>query len=278
MTTRQLKITIVLIWSGVTLLILGIALHYPTFEPYFMTLMRTQELATAPPLDPELTQAENRPRPELLLPLEDEKEDPGLLKAALAEELPPATPTVTLRPRVTVTPTVGTAPVPRSTPTPSGTPPQELYISSIDLEAPVVPIGWEVVEGKDGAQAQWLVPDWKAVGWHNTSAPLGAGGNTVLNGHNTTRGEVFRDLYRLEPKDHIEVKGADGQTYVYRVENVYIVEEAGQPLEVRLENARYIQPTRDERLTLVTCHPYASTRYRLIVIAKPLVQPNKMPE
>ncbi len=42
-----------------------------------------------------------------------------------------------------------------------------------------------------------------------------------------------------------------------------------QPLEVRQANARYIQPTDDERVTLVTCHPYGSTRFRLIVIARP---------
>ena len=46
--------------------------------------------------------------------------------------------------------------------------------------------------------------------------------------------------------------------------------DAGLPLEVRVKNASYIQPTRDERLTLVTCHPYGSLRNRLIVIARPV--------
>jgi sortase (surface protein transpeptidase) len=48
-----------------------------------------------------------------------------------------------------------------------------------------------------------------------------------------------------------------------------ILPEAGQPLEVRVENAKYILPTEDERVTLVTCHPYGSLRNRLIVIAYP---------
>jgi sortase A len=105
-----------------------------------------------------------------------------------------------------------------------------------------------------------------AAGWHETSAPLGVPGNTVLNGHNTTNGEVFRDLYTLEAGDTITSYSGD-TPYAYSVTAVLILPEAGQPLEVRAENARYILPSDDERLTLVTCHPYGSLRYRLIVIA-----------
>jgi len=93
-------------------------------------------------------------------------------------------------------------------------------------------------------------------------------GNTVLNGHNTTNGEVFRDLYTLEARDTIIAYSGD-TPYTYIVTEVLILPEADQPLEVRLENAHYILPTGDERLSLVTCHPYGSLRYRLIVIAKP---------
>jgi sortase (surface protein transpeptidase) len=53
------------------------------------------------------------------------------------------------------------------------------------------------------------------------------------------------------------------------VSETLILPEAGQPLGVRRENARYVMPTDDERLTLVTCHPYGSLRNRLIVIARP---------
>jgi len=118
-------------------------------------------------------------------------------------------------------------------------------------------------------QAAWEVPPLYAAGWHTTSAPLGAPGNTVLNGHNTTHGEVFRDLYTLKIGNSI-VAYAGNVPYTYTVTAILILPEAGQPLEVRIENARYILPTDDERLTLVTCHPYGSLRYRLIVIAHPL--------
>ncbi|HDQ34869.1 MAG TPA: sortase, partial [Chloroflexi bacterium] len=160
-------------------------------------------------------------------------------------------------------------PSPTPLPEEQGALPTRVRIPTIDLDAPVVPIGWELVEG----QAVWQVPDWRAVGWHDTSASLGVLGNTVLNGHNTTRGEVFRDLYKVEPGELLYVEGEDGETYTYRVESTYILQEAGQPLEVRMQNARYIQPTLDERLTLVTCHPYGSTRYRLIIIAFPEIEP-----
>jgi LPXTG-site transpeptidase (sortase) family protein len=118
-------------------------------------------------------------------------------------------------------------------------------------------------------QSTWLVPEERAAGWHDGTAPLGLAGNTVLNGHNTTRGEVFRDLYLLEPGEEI-VLYADQIPYVYEIQEKLILPEAGQPLEVRVANAQYIQPTADERVTLVTCHPYNSLQNRLIIIATPV--------
>jgi sortase A len=142
-------------------------------------------------------------------------------------------------------------------------------IPAIGLDAPVVTTTWEVVDVGGVQQAVWQVPPMRAAGWHQGSAPLGVPGNTVLNGHNTTHGEVFRDLYRVQPGDRIFLY-SNSRVFVYEVDEVLILPEAGQPLEVRLANARYIQPTQDERVTLVTCHPYGSLRYRLIVIAKPI--------
>jgi LPXTG-site transpeptidase (sortase) family protein len=108
----------------------------------------------------------------------------------------------------------------------------------------------------------------RAAGWHEGSAALGVPGNTVLNGHNAGHGEVFRNLYKLEAGDPVIVYS--GETpYLYAVSQVLLLQEVDQPLQVRRRNARYIEPTADDRLTLVTCHPYASLRYRLIVIARP---------
>lgn len=160
---------------------------------------------------------------------------------------------------------------PPTTPAPEreGHPPTRIVIPSIGLDAPVVTTTWELVDEGGVQQAIWLVPPMRAAGWHEGSAPLGVPGNTVLNGHNTTHGEVFRDLYRVQPGDRI-VLYSGSLPFVYEVDETLILPEAGQPLEVRLANARYIQPTADERVTLVTCHPYGSLRYRLIVIARPV--------
>jgi LPXTG-site transpeptidase (sortase) family protein len=114
----------------------------------------------------------------------------------------------------------------------------------------------------------WDVPEEYAAGWHDTSTRLGEPGNTVINGHNTHHGEVFRDLYRLQAGDEIVVY-ADDISRTYQVSQTLILPETGQPLEVRLENARYAMAMDEECLTLVTCHPYGSLRNRLIVIARP---------
>lgn len=151
-----------------------------------------------------------------------------------------------------------------------GVNPTAIRIPDIALEAPVVPIGWKTVQVGGTPQAIWDVPDWRAAGWHEISMPLRVIGNTVLNGHNTTKGEVFRDLYKLQPGALIMMGGEDGGVYTYTVHEVLILPEAGQPLAVRQANAAYTQPTDDERLTLVTCHPYGSLDNRLVVIAYPV--------
>jgi LPXTG-site transpeptidase (sortase) family protein len=133
----------------------------------------------------------------------------------------------------------------------------------------VVPVSIETVTIDGREQSTWQAPDTYAAGWHESSARLGERENLVLNGHNTAHGEVFRDLYTLEPGATIRLH-SDVITKTYAVAELLILKEAGQPMEVRLKNARYIMPTADERLTLVTCHPYGSLRNRLIVIARPV--------
>jgi len=194
---------------------------------------------------------------------------------APASTLPPPPPTVAFLPLIappTATPGVSTETPGAASTAPTVTPapavPTRIVIPDIDVDAPVVEVSLEPADVDGQTQAVWDVPAMYAAGWHDTSAPLGVPDNTVLNGHNTTNGEVFRDLYTLEAGDTITVY-SDGTPYTYAVSEILILPEAGQPLEVRLENARYILPTGDERLTLVTCHPYGSLRNRLIVIALP---------
>ncbi len=114
----------------------------------------------------------------------------------------------------------------------------------------------------------WTVPDFSAVGWHVTSAQPGEPGNTVLNGHNNILGSVFRYLDDARPGDQV-ILNANGERYAYVITTRRIVQEAGASLATRIANARWVAPTEDERLTLVTCWPPSGNSHRLIVIARP---------
>ena len=52
-----------------------------------------------------------------------------------------------------------------------------------------------------------------------------------------------------------------------RPANVLILPERDADLAARLENARWIEPSQDIRLTLVTCWPEYSNTHRLIIVA-----------
>ncbi len=261
MGVQRRKRATLLVWAGIVLVLLGIVLAYPRLVPYVETTLYTQRIPTAPAFagSPPLTLT-----PTALLPSWENTE---------AEDVPLATPTETPAAHVaidaSVTQTAELVRTPSAAIVSEGTVPVQLTVPSIGLEVPVVPIGvkTEMVSGQ--RVTIWDVPEWRAAGWHDTSARLGLVGNVVLNGHNTLNGEVFRDLYKLEDGAEIFVEDDGGHVYIYRVAAKYILREAGQPLSVRLENARYIEQTTDERLTLVTCHPYGSLANRLIIIAYP---------
>ena len=153
--------------------------------------------------------------------------------------------------------------------------PERLVIPQINLDAPVVSIGLAQVISEDKTYYQWQVPPGLKAGWHNTSAPLGETGNTVLNGHHNIHGEVFRDLKNLTAGDEIFLYDQN-QVYTYTVSLVEILPERDQPLEVRMKNAEWIGPTEDERITLVTCWPYEDNSHRLVVVARPIAAENEL--
>ncbi|MCC7019348.1 MAG: sortase [Ardenticatenales bacterium] len=158
-----------------------------------------------------------------------------------------------------------------ASPTPPSTlPPDRIVIRSIDVDRPVVPIGW-TTELVDNAtlRSVWRTAD-DAAGWHETSAPLGGVGNTVVSGHNNIAGAVFRSLHELAVGDVVTLHAGVAEIR-YAVERTFIVRETGATDEERRANNRWIEPTDDERLTLVTCYPPWGNTHRLIVIARPVV-------
>jgi LPXTG-site transpeptidase (sortase) family protein len=149
---------------------------------------------------------------------------------------------------------------------PAGTP-TRLVIPAIAMESKITPVGWESVVIDGATYRQWSTKD-NLVSWHKLSAKLGQPGNTVLNGHSNVNGAVFRNLKYVKIGDEITVFSGE-QEYHYAVTQKFSVQEKGVPLEERIENAKLIAPTQDERLTLITCANSGAT-HRLIVVARPL--------
>lgn len=148
--------------------------------------------------------------------------------------------------------------------------PVRISIPAIDLTADIINATHkEIIQG-DKTYIQWLAPDEYAIGWHFDSAFLGVPGNTVLNGHHNVYGKVFENLDKLVSGDEIFVYGNDLHVYQYVVSNTMILPERDVTLEERLENARWILPSEDERITLITCWPYFSNTHRLIIVASPI--------
>ncbi|MBI3362930.1 MAG: class E sortase [Chloroflexi bacterium] len=146
--------------------------------------------------------------------------------------------------------------------------PYLLYIPRLDVYASVVPIVNVQTEVGNRTVSQLSLPPAYAVGWSADSARVGQPGNTVFVGHNNEFGSVFRDLNTLVAGDEIFVRTNEADR-LYLVTETEIFEEQYLSLDERLENAKWIAPTPDERLTLVTCWPYFTNTHRVVVVARP---------
>jgi LPXTG-site transpeptidase (sortase) family protein len=147
--------------------------------------------------------------------------------------------------------------------------PDRLVIPAIQLDVPIEATQYEEVEILGVTYRQWLAPESRTVGWQATSAGLGMHGNTVLIGHHNIYGEVFRDLALLEVGDPMKVY-SNQKVFEYRIKLKMILPEKYETVDTRLENARWIHATLDERVTLVTCWPYETNTHRLILVAEPI--------
>ena len=144
--------------------------------------------------------------------------------------------------------------------------PEHLLIPAIDLYVPVVSAENRYIDFEGRTYKQWEAPRGYVAGWQTDSAGLGVPGNTVLYGHHNIAGKVFEDLYRLEVGQVIQMKSGE-ELFTYRIAATMILEEKFQPLEVRLDNARWILPSYDERITLITCWPQRGNTHRVVVVA-----------
>ena len=181
-----------------------------------------------------------------------------------------ATPTVAPSTPTAAPPTPSPLPTATITPTPTLVPAPivRLLSPAIELDTPIVDVGWTLVEENGQMKSVWETAS-HAAGHHINSALPGQGSNIVISGHHNIEGEVFRHIVDLEAGDEIVLEDELGRRFAYRVIETIILPEAGVSEEQRRENAHYIAQTEDERLTLVTCWPYWTNTHRVIVIARP---------
>lgn len=147
-----------------------------------------------------------------------------------------------------------------------------MVVPAIALDKKVVEVGWTIQQQADGQEvAVWDVDKYR-VGHHQGTSNPGGGGNIVLAGHSGGRAYPFNDIFYLKQGDQIELYSND-QLYEYVVTDHILVDEIGQSLERRLENARYIEPTDQEVVTMVACWPLTGPdkfKQRIIIRAEPV--------
>ncbi len=145
-----------------------------------------------------------------------------------------------------------------------------IAIPGIKVDRKVVEVGWTVQQQDGKDVAIWDVDKYR-VGHHTGSSNPGGGGNIVLSGHSGGTAYPFNDLYYLKPGDLVQLYSGN-QLDDYVVSDHILLDEVGQPLEKRLENARYIEPTDEEVVTMVACWPLTGPdkfKQRIIIRAKP---------
>jgi sortase A len=195
---------------------------------------------------------------------------PELQPLHTAVALAPATGTPTL-----VASETPTSPPPSATATATvrpqaSSPPTRIRIPRINVDADVVEVAYSIREENGSRLTVWQVADY-AVGFHVGSAYPGHAGNTVLAAHNNIRGRILRHLVDLVPGDDIYLYVGDLEFH-YQVTQRMLVLETGMSEEIHRENAQWIQPTTDERLTLVSCWPFIKPDHRVVVVAHPCCQ------
>lgn len=214
----------------------------------------------------------------------------------------PPTPTETPAAASTAVPTVD-APSPTAVATATPVPPQpvapvaapgsgragspvRLAIPDLKVDTTVVPMGWEVIQTASGPRSEWVIPKNEA-GHHINSALLGQNDNLVISGHNNIYGMVFKPISlawdndaRLQVDAYtdrseilngrvITLYDAAGQPHPYAITEFLRLKDTGVPVEQRIANARFMLPTGEAQLTIITCWPPTNNTHRLIVIAKP---------
>ncbi|NED13006.1 class E sortase [Streptomyces sp. SID9124] len=136
------------------------------------------------------------------------------------------------------------------------------------LRIPRIGLTVPVAEGVD----KHRVLDRGFVGHYTGAALPGETGNVALAGHRNTHGEPFRRLDRVRPGDTVTLSTADGD-FRYRIDSVLprtspadsaVIQPVPTSATARPPgSAGYRKP--GHYLTLTTCTPEFTSRYRMVV-------------
>ena len=108
---------------------------------------------------------------------------------------------------------------------------------------------------------------------YRETAPVGGRGNAVISGHVVTIswGNVFRDLYKLNFGDTVQVETDEGR-FMYIVDDVKLVKPA---------TVEVMGPSTSSMLTLITCGGDFDTRTRSfdsrLIVTSRLVDWERLP-
>jgi len=170
------------------------------------------------------------------------------------------------------------------TPTPllpiSAGPAVQIVIPKIDINQVVVPVD---LHADEKGQVDWNTDILFAthnrrdlVGQLGISANPGDGGNVILVGHNYNRGRFYREgvfvnLKRLKEGDKISVYTENGSEFRYEITLIKQVPWRTRDDNELQKHQKYLLPTKNEQLTLVTCGganvwPWPA---RIYVVAQP---------
>ena len=120
--------------------------------------------------------------------------------------------------------------------------PVEIAIPSLDVSAPIQPVGL------DSAGRMATIPNAKVVAWYSYGATPGAPGNAILAGHRDWNGTLgtFWQLGSLKPKDKVEIRFSNGTQRVFQVVSDHTYLASQVPSQV-------MSRTGVTRTTLITC-------------------------
>ena len=147
--------------------------------------------------------------------------------------------------------------------------PVRLQIPVINLDVPVIAMGWRLDVINGVRTTVWNIPDDKA-GWHINSAGAGGAGNTIISGRQVGGAAVFAPLAlgSLTPGQQVLLTDGDGIVFVYRINRItQPIPITGATPEEQAQAEAYFAPLPHAQLTLVTGWPDFTTTHRVFVIA-----------